>query len=260
MISSPMSERFKGKIAIITGAASGIGRAAAKMLFDEGAAVALADLDEVAGAALVEELSTVDATRVTFQRTDVSREEDVKRLIDETAKRFGRLDVAFNNAGVLGSPLARTAECSLENWEHVLGVNLRGVWLCMKYELRRMRKQGHGAIVNTGSAATHGGTFSSLPYVVSKQGVEALTRYAAVEYAGRGIRVNAIAPGYVRTRMFEEVVAPGPAAAERLLAEQPSGRFGTAEEVARAALWLLSDESGYVTGETLVIDGGRSSQ
>ncbi|MCO6437636.1 MAG: glucose 1-dehydrogenase [Phycisphaerae bacterium] len=252
------TQRFADKVAVITGAASGIGRCVAQMLFDEGAAVVLADVDERAGEPFAAELAAHDAARAMFVRTDVSRDDEVKRLIDTAAKRFGRLDLAFNNAGVLGSPMARTAECSLDNWERVVGVNLRGVWLCLKYELRRMRKQESGVIVNCGSAAARTGSFSSLPYVVSKQGVEAMTRFAAVEYAGRGVRINAICPGYVKTAMFEGIVGSGGEVEARLLAEQPAGRFGTPEEMARAVIWLFSDDASYVTGETLVIDGGRS--
>ncbi len=250
-----MAGKFDNQVAVVTGGASGIGRSAALALAAEGAHVIIADLDDDGAADVVEHLRS-PAGRGAFVRTDVADGQQVKRLIDGVVAEYGRLDLAFNNAGILGSPMARTVECSEDNWRRVLDVNLTGLWLCLKHELRKMRKAQRGAIVNAASAAAGTGSFVSLPYTVSKQGILALTRYAATEYAGRGIRVNAVCPGYIRTPMLENLMVAAPHLAEQLAADEPMQRLGTPEEAAAAVLWLLSDAASFVTGHALNVDGG----
>jgi NAD(P)-dependent dehydrogenase (short-subunit alcohol dehydrogenase family) len=247
--------RFHDQVALVTGGAAGIGLAVAARLAEEGAKVVVADIDQVAGTSAIEALRARGAT-VHFHATDVADGDQVKALVDRVMSEFGRLDLAFNNAGILGSTMARTAECSEGNWDRVIDVNLKGMWFCLKHELRKMRKQKRGAIVNAASAAAHGGSFVSLPYTVSKHGIIGLTKFAAVEYAPFGIRINAVCPGYIRTPMLENLLAAAPDLEQKLSAEEPMGRLGTPREVADAVLWLLSDQSSFVTGHALNVDGG----
>jgi NAD(P)-dependent dehydrogenase (short-subunit alcohol dehydrogenase family) len=246
---------FDEQVALVTGGAAGIGLAVAQRLADEGATVVVADVDEAAGAAAAETIES-SGGKAMFVRVDVAQAEEVRALVDQVMRTFGRLDAAFNNAGILGSTMARTAECSEANWRQVLDVNLTGTWLCMKHELRKMRKQKRGAIVNAASAAAHGGSFVSLPYTVSKHGIIGLTKFAAVEYAPYGVRVNAVCPGYIRTPMLENLLSAAPDLESRLVAEEPLGRLGTPADVANAVRWLLSDEASFVTGHALIVDGG----
>ncbi|GIU85181.1 MAG: short chain dehydrogenase [Acidimicrobiales bacterium] len=243
-----------GKVVIVTGASSGIGKATAELVAAEGGAVTVADVQEEAGAAVAESIVR-GGGRAIFVRTDVSSAEDVERMVARTVDEFGALHGAFNNAGIEGES-APTHECSVENWERVLGVNLTGVWHCMRFELPRMLEAGGGSIVNCSSVAGLVG-FPNVPaYVASKFGVVGLTKAAALEYATAGVRVNAICPGVIETPMIERAVGDDEQMRQMLLAAEPVGRFGRPEEVAEAAVWLMSDRSSFVTGETIVVDGG----
>lgn len=242
---------FAGKVALVTGGSAGIGRATARAFAEAGAAVVVADVDEAGGEAVARELR--DAGRdARFVRADVSQATDVARLITETVAAFGQLDCAHNNAGILGS-VARLAETPEEEFDRLLAINLKGVWLCLKEEILQMQRQGGGgAIVNTASIAGIRGSGWLPIYSTTKHGVVGLTRAAALGYAGEGIRVNAICPGYVDTQMVTNTPLLQQRAAERT----PMGRLATPEEIAAAVVWLCSDAAVYMTGETMVLDGG----
>jgi len=242
-----------GRVALVTGGGSGIGRAAAMAFARNGYAVVVADQNE-AGAQTAEEIIRFGGTGV-FIQCDVSDELSVSNLIGEATSRYGRLDAAFNNAGIEGSQ-SRTADCTVENFDRVIAVNLRGVWLCMREEIRQMLKQDEGgSIVNTSSVAGLIG-FPNIPaYAASKHAVIGLTKTAALEYAKSKIRINAVCPGAIETPMLQRFVSSGPKAREAILAAEPIGRVGSAEEVADVVLWLCNSAS-FVTGTALPVDGG----
>ena len=253
-----MSGKLDGKVAIVTGGASGIGRATAFAFAREGSAVVVSDVTEKDG-----EQTAVDIRQsggqAMFIRADVSCMADVEALVSSAVDRYGRLDCACNNAGIEGA-VAPTAECTEENWNRVIEINLKGSWLCMKCEIPQMFRQGGGAIVNMASVAGLVG-FRELPaYCASKGGVVQLTKTAALEYATDGIRINCICPGGIHTPMLDRIEAVGPQMKEALLAMHPIGRIGTPEEVAEAVVWLCSDAASFITGHALVIDGGFMAQ
>jgi NAD(P)-dependent dehydrogenase (short-subunit alcohol dehydrogenase family) len=243
-----------GKVALVTGAASGIGRASALAFAQSGARVVVADVARD-GAEETVRLVRSGGGEATFIEADVSRSGDVEGLVTATVETYGRLDCAHNNAGVLGMA-ADTADLPGEIWDRVTGVLLKGVWLCLKYELRQMLAQGAGAIVNTSSVAGMRAGSWSPAYTASKWGVIGLTRRAAREVAARGIRVNAVCPGAIRTPMMEQGIAAMPGLEARFLAAEPVGRFGTPEEVGAAVVWLCSQAATFVTGVALPVDGG----
>jgi len=244
------------RVALVTGAASGIGRASALAFAREGAKVVVSDVAAEGGHATVSEIAAAGGS-ASFVRADVSRAADVEGLIKATVETYGRLDCAHNNAGIEGV-IVDTADYPEEVWDQVIAVNLKGVWLCLKYELRQMLAQGGGAIVNTASVAgMRGGP--SPAYTASKWGVIGLTHRAAREVAARGIRVNAVCPGVIRTPLVERVIAAVPGMGERWLAAEPVGRFGTPEEVGAAVVWLCSDAASFVTGVALPVDGGMAA-
>ena len=246
--------KLDGKVAIVTGAASGIGRATAILFASEGAKVVLADWDERQGSRVADELREAGHDAV-FVRVDVSRPEDVEGMISTAVERYARLDVLFNNAGIEGEQ-APTADCTLENWERVINVNLRGVFLGMKYGIPAMLRGGGGAIINNASVAGIVG-FAGIPaYCASKGGIIQLTKAAALEYAKQGIRVNVICPGVIWTPMVERFTAQSDETRKALESLEPVGRFGTPEEVARLALFLASDDSAFCTGAPFIVDGG----
>jgi NAD(P)-dependent dehydrogenase (short-subunit alcohol dehydrogenase family) len=248
--------RVDGKVAIVTGAASGIGRAAALALSREGARVGLADVDDDGGSAAVAEIEEQGGAAL-FRRTDVGSTPDVRELIRATVERFGRLDILVNNAGVaIGGSVTEISE---EDWNRVLNVNLTSMWRGMHFAIPEMLKTGGGSIVNTSSVQGSVGFVGWAGYAASKGGIDALTRQTAVEYAPRNIRVNAIVPGTILTPMNERIVRESPDGARieaGWLAMHPAGRLGRPEEVAAAILWLASDDSSFVTGECLRVDGG----
>ena len=249
-----MTGKLEDKVAVITGAASGIGRATALLFAREGARVVVADWDESGGSRIAEEIAEAGGEAVAV-RTDVSQAEDVRSLINAAVEGYGRLDVLFNNAGVEGE-LAPTADCSLENWDSVIGINLKGVFLGMKYAIPHMVSHGGGTIINNASVAGVVG-FAGLPaYCASKGGVIQLTKAAALEYAKAGIRVNAICPGVIATPMVERVIGDNKEMKKSFEALEPVGRFGTPEEVARLALFLATEDSSFCTGAPFIVDGG----
>ncbi len=253
-----MAREFEGKVALVTGASSGIGRATALAFAREGARVCVADVNEEGGRQTVKLIEKEGGTAF-FVKCDVSKASDVKATVDAVVKKFGRLDFAFNNAGVEGKP-ALTADCSEENWGKTLDVNLKGVWLCMKNEIPVMVKQGGGVIVNVSSVAGLVG-FPGMPaYVASKHGILGLTKTAALEYAKANVRVNAVCPGAIRTPMLERFTAGNPEAEKQITATIPMARVGKPEEIAGAVLWLCSQKASYVTGHALVVDGGMTAQ
>lgn len=249
-----MEKVFENKVALVTGAGSGMGLATAKAFAEAGAAVALADWNEEAVQVAAAELVAAGHRAIAI-RCDVSNEEQVAKMVEQTVATFGRLDVAFNNAGVQ-SPLAETADAHGAEFDRVIGINLRGVWSCMKYELIHMREQGSGAIVNCSSLGGLVGVAGRATYHAAKHGVLGLTKSAALEYASRGIRINAVCPGIIDTPMVSGMLASEPAAMDLLMKDQPIGRLGTSEEIASAVLWLSGPGASFVIGHGLVVDGG----
>ena len=246
------------KVVMITGAGSGIGRAAALAFAGEGARVVAVDVDPHTLAETVRLIQSARGEGVGMT-ADVSQDKEVSGLLRKAVDQFGRLDCAFNNAGIEGRSAA-TAECDEENWDRVISVNLKGVWLCMKYEILQMLKQGGGAIVNCASVAGWVG-FSGLPaYCASKGGVMQLTRTAALEYAKNQIRVNAVCPGVIHTAMVDRITGGKPEVEAQFAGMQPVGRMGMPEDVAAGVVWLCSDAASFVTGHPLVIDGGFIAQ
>jgi NAD(P)-dependent dehydrogenase (short-subunit alcohol dehydrogenase family) len=250
-----MNISFENKVALVTGAASGIGLATARAFAESGASVVLADVNEKAVRSAGDELS-VKGHKVLAVRCDVSDDAQVEAMVDRTVANFGRLDAAYNNAGVQ-NVLAETADATREDFDRVTAINLRGVWSCMKFELRQMRKQGSGAIVNCSSIGGLVGGAGRGTYHAAKHGVLGLTTSAALEYAARGIRINAVCPGLIQTPMSDQMVAAGQAdALAAMLKDVPIARLGRPEEIADAVLWLCSSASSLVVGHALVVDGG----
>jgi len=250
-----MAGILDGKVALITGAGSGIGRATAKIFAREGARLLLADLAEAAGAETVQLLKDAGTTAI-FVKADVAKPVDVEGLVAKTVEAYGRIDCAFNNAGIEGA-LALTHQCTEENWARVISINLTGVWLCMKAEIAQMLKQGGGgSIVNTSSDAGLLGVRGMPAYVASKHGVAGLTKAAAIEYGRHKIRVNAVCPGPIRTPMMGRLLLDRPDIEESFVRAEPLKRMGEPEEIGEAVAWLCSDHASYVTGLPLPVDGG----
>jgi NAD(P)-dependent dehydrogenase (short-subunit alcohol dehydrogenase family) len=245
-----------GKVAIVTGGGGGIGRETVKVLIENGARVAVADINLDAAQEAAEYSAGGDD--VIAVRTDVSDVDSFANLVDTTVARFGRLDIAHNNAGVeLGG--IDLADVDLAQYERLLAVNQRGVFISMKVEIPQMRKQGSGSIINTASALGLVALPGQSAYIASKHAVIGLTKAAAMEYSAHGIRVNAVLPGVVQTPMIEEMEAISPGFKDMLLKEHPIGRLGTPRDIANAVVWLGSDLSSFVTGSSLVVDGGYST-
>lgn len=253
-----MNISFENKVALVTGAASGMGLAAAKAFAEAGAAVALADVNESAVRVAADSLTSSGHRAIAIQ-CDVADMEQVAAMVEKTVAEFGRLDAAFNNAGVQ-SPVAETADADPKDYDFVMGVNLRGVWNCMKYELLQMRKQGSGAIVNNSSLGGLVGIAERGIYHASKHGVVGLTKSAGLEYAAKGIRINAICPGIIETPMVTGMLETQPEAMDALMQVVPMNRLGGAEGIADAVLWLCSDAASYIIGHALPVDGGYTVQ
>jgi NAD(P)-dependent dehydrogenase (short-subunit alcohol dehydrogenase family) len=247
---------FAGKVAFVTGAANGIGRAAVQAFAREGADVVLADLSEEGmqeTARVVEEAGG----KALAVKCDVSRADEVRAALDKTTETFGRLDFAFNNAGV-EQPVTPAADVTEEEWDRLIDIDLRGVFLCMKYEIPLMLRQGGGAIVNTGSGAAVKGIAGQAAYCAAKFGMIGLTKAAALDYANSNIRVNAVCPGYVDTPMMQRFTGGTPEGRQKVIDNVPAGRPATPEEIAAAVVWLCSDAAAYVVGHAMVIDGGQT--
>jgi NAD(P)-dependent dehydrogenase (short-subunit alcohol dehydrogenase family) len=247
---------FSGKVALVTGAAAGMGLATAQAFAEAGAAVVMADFRGDAVKAEAQKLVAA-GHRAIAVRCDVSDDAQVEQMVDRTVAEFGRLDAAFNNAGVMAR-IAPTAESTREEWDRVIGINLRGVWSCMKHELRQMERQGSGAIVNNASVGALTGNPGIGSYIASKHGVVGLTRTAALEYIKHGIRVNAVNPGLIDTQIARDVVSGDEQAYAEIAKHVPIGRAGRPEEIASAVLWLCSPGSSYVVGHALTVDGGMT--
>jgi NAD(P)-dependent dehydrogenase (short-subunit alcohol dehydrogenase family) len=254
-----MAGILEGKVALITGAGSGIGRATSRIFAREGAKLVLADVVEDGGQQTLASITDSGGEAV-FIRTDVSKESDVAAAIAKVVSTYGRLDCAFNNAGIEGKG-GLTHECTRENWDRVIAINLTGVWLCMKAEIDQLMKQGKGgAIVNTSSGAGLAGVRGMPAYVAAKHGVAGLTRAAAIEYGRHGIRVNAVCPGPIRTPMMTRLLGERPNAEERFARGGPLKRLGEPEEIGESVAWLCSDHASYVTGLPMPVDGGFMAQ
>lgn len=253
-----MYNEMKHKTAIITGGSTGIGKSAAKIFAENGVKICIADIQEEKGKQLAKSIKSYGHEAI-FIKTDVSIPRDVKNMVDKTIKEFGSIDYAFNNAGIEGEE-GTIDKCSIENWDKVINVNLKGVWLCMKYELEEMSRKNKGIIVNTSSIAGKVG-FANLPaYVASKHGVNGLTKNAALEYAKNGIRVNSVCPGVIKTEMVERVTKGDPTLEKQFASMAPMERMGTPDEIGYAVVWLCSDQSSFLTGQEISIDGGYLAQ
>lgn len=248
-----MKDLLKGKVALVTGASSGIGRASARAFAREGAKVIVSDIAVEGGKEAVDMIKESGGEAIFF-KCDVSKMAEVEALIMKAVETYGRLDCALNNAGVAGE-VTSTADCTEENWHQVININLHGVWYCMKYEIPQILKNGGGAILNTSSISGLHGVRNQAAYSASKHGVIGLTKSAALEYANKGIRINALCPGWTKTGMAEapEVHDTDPSFLAKYVCDRP----GTPEEQAEAAVWLCSDLASFVNGHTMVVDGGR---
>jgi NAD(P)-dependent dehydrogenase (short-subunit alcohol dehydrogenase family) len=253
-----MYSSMQNKVALVTGGSAGIGRATALAFARAGARVVVSDVADAGGEETVRLIRDAGGEAV-FLHADVSKAHEVEAMIGRTLEVFERLDYAFNNAGIEGEP-APTTECTEDNWDRVLDINLKGVWFCMKHEIAVMMRQGGGAIVNCSSVAGLIGTVGFPAYTASKHGLIGLTKTAALEYAAKGIRVNAVCPAAIDTEMIARVTHGDAEAEAQLTAIHPVGRMGRAEEVADAVLWLCSDGASFVTGHALAVDGGMVSR
>jgi NAD(P)-dependent dehydrogenase (short-subunit alcohol dehydrogenase family) len=250
--------KIDGKVAIITGAASGIGKATALLFAQEGANVVVADFMDELGEETVKVINESGGKAV-FVHTDVSKAEDVKNMIKTAVDTYGRLDIIFNNAGIEGASID-TANYPENVFDKVIAVNLKGVWLGIKYALPELLKNGGGSIINTTSVAGLVAFAGLSAYNATKGGIIQLTKTAAIEYAKQNIRVNCIAPGVIETAMVDRVLKAQPEAKAAFIQIEPVGRFGKPEEVAKAALFLASDDSSFITGTVLIVDGGLTAQ
>lgn len=251
-----MPGMLDGKVALVTGGGGGIGRATALAMAREGAKVAVADFEAATARDTVAKINEQGGQALTLTG-DVTNAEHVQAMVQDTLTAFGRLDGAFNNAGIAGYQVnsigQKTADWSEESFDRMIAVNLKGVWLCMKEEINVMRLHGGGAIVNTASIAGLAGLQTSCAYVAAKHGVIGLTKTASLEYADAHIRVNAVCPGFIETRMTAGAMQRR---GERILAGIPAGRLGQPEEIAEMVVWLCSDRASYVTGAAYNVDGG----
>ncbi len=254
----PGDRRFEHKVVLVTGGASGIGRSAARQFASEGASVAVADIDE-AGAQATAQAIADEGGRAEAIHVDVADPESVGAMVDRASETFGALHYAFNNAGIVGAG-APIADMPVEVWDRGIGVMLSGVFLCLKFEIPVILASGGGAIVNTSSGAGIIGFPGMANYVAAKHGVIGLTKTAALEYIGSGIRINAICPGTARSRMVEDWMQGDPAAEAQVAGLHPIGRIASPDEIAAAALWLCSNEASFVVGHALVVDGGYTIQ
>jgi len=258
-----MAGRVSGKVALITGGGSGIGRATAIAFAREGAKVAIADYNREGGERTVQTIKN-SGSEAMFIEVNVAVAKQVETMVAQAVETYGRLDCAFNNAGIEGemghgAPI-NIADCSEENWSRIIAINLTGVFLCMKYEIPQMLKQGGGSIVNTASAAGLIGLPGGTAYVASKHGVAGLTKSAALEYGRAGIRINAVCPGFIRTAMVERIIDRGSISEDAMITAEPIGRIGKPEEIANAVLFLCSDDASFVTGLPMPVDGGYVAQ
>ena len=253
-----MAGQLDGKVALVTGGGSGIGRATCLAMAREGAQVMVADIVVEGGHETVSLVKNAGG-EATFIRADVSQASEVEAMVKQTTETYGRLDCAFNNAGIEG-PVCSTVEYTEEDFDRVVAIDLTGVWLCMKYEIPAMLQHGGGAIVNTASVAGLVGFQGISAYVASKHGVNGLTKTAALEYAKAGIRVNAVCPGVIETPMVKRAFEKSPGMEEGVAAVEPVGRLGQPQEVAEAVVWLCSDAASFVTGLPMAVDGGLVAQ
>ena len=246
--------RFEGKVALVTGGGSGIGRATSLAFANEGAKVVIDDINVQGGEETLAMVKRAGAEAV-FVKADVSKAAEAEAMVQKAIETYGRLDCAYNNAGV-GEPLKRVHKTSEDNWDRVMATNLKGVYLCMKYEIPHMLKQGKGAIVNTSSLAGLKGLSGQAAYVASKHGVVGLTKSAAIEYATLGIRINCICPGVINTPLIAPNMKDRPHVEKGYIDMEPIGRLGKPEEIASAVLWLCSDEASFAIGSIFSVDGG----
>jgi NAD(P)-dependent dehydrogenase (short-subunit alcohol dehydrogenase family) len=253
-----MAGRLVGKSIVITGAASGIGKATALAAGREGAKLVLADVSVESGEETARAVKG-EGGQAAFVRCDVTQPSEIETMVKRAVELYGRLDCAFNNAGIEGT-LAAAADYPQDVFERVIQINLLGVWKCLRAEIPVMLKQGKGAIVNTASVAGLVGAGAFAAYVASKHAVVGLTKTCALDYAKQGIRLNAVCPGVIQTPMVDRLAELVPGVIDALLTVKPMGRLGTAEEVAEAVIWLLSDSASFVTGTTLAVDGGYTAQ
>ncbi|MFC6066986.1 glucose 1-dehydrogenase [Streptomyces ochraceiscleroticus] len=250
------AHRFANKVAFVTGAGSGIGRATARAFAAEGADVVVADIDS-AGNKETARLAAEHGGRVLTVECDVISSSDIRAAVEQTVREFGRLDVAFNNAGI-EQPPAPLVDISEDEWSRLLDIDLRSAFLCMKYEIPAMLENGGGSIVNTSSGAGVVGIRGQAAYVAAKHGLIGLTKSAALDYAAQGVRVNAICPGIIETPMMDRFSGGTPEGRARVIGQEPVGRMGSPEEIASAVLWLSSDLGAFATGHAMVVDGGQT--
>lgn len=255
-----MAGSLDGKTALVTGGGSGIGRAASLAYAKDGARVVVADVNVEGGEETVQLIKEAGGEAI-LVHADVSKPADTEAMVAQAVEAFGSLDCAFNNAGIGGGRERHlTGDYLEDDWDRVMSINLKGVWLCMKAEIPQMLKQGKGAIVNTASVAGLVGLSGSVAYVAAKHGVTGLTKAAAMEYAKSGIRVNAVCPGYIQTPLVQGIFDRIEGYEERVASRHPMDRLGQPDEIAQAVLWLSSDAASFVTGHNMVVDGGYVAQ